>query len=150
MKKNKKIVIISGIILIILVLCIGIGIYFWKEKNKPVPQDQEKEYVQTLEDGTKLNISQKLSETKTIDGLEITEIQLTEKGNTTQLLGTITNKTDETKPASIITITFLDKQGNEITSIKPYIKELKPGENTPLNASTTFDYTNAYDIKITK
>lgn len=150
MKKNKKLVIILVIILIILVLCIGVGIYIWKEKNKPIPQEQGKEYVQTLEDGTKLNVSQKLSETKIIDGLEITQLQLTEKGNTTQLLGTITNKTNETKKASIITITFLDKQGNEITSMKPYIKELKANESTPLNASMTFDYTNAYDIKVTK
>lgn len=150
MKNNKKLVIIFIILLIILVICIGIGVYLWSQKEKSIPQNQEEGYSQILEDGTKLNISQKLSETKTVDGLEITNIQLTEKGNTTQLLGTITNKTNEKKEASIITIIFLDKEGNELTNIKPYIKELEAGESTVLNASMTFDYTNAYDIQVTK
>lgn len=150
MKKNKKIVIISSIILIILAIIVLVSWLIWQQYNKSTQQDKTQQYVQVLEDGTKLNVSKKLTESKTVDGLEITDLQLTEKSNITQLLGTITNRSDKTSEASIITITFYDKEGNVMTELKPYIKELKVGESTQLNASTTFDYTNAYDIKITK
>lgn len=148
MSKKKKILITFCTLVIILILCIVIGVFIWKQNNNPISQNEK--YVQILEDGTKLNVSKKLNETKNIDGLEIKEIQLTESGNTTQLLGTITNVSNETKPESIITITFLDEQGNEIAEMKPYIKELKAGESTFLNSSMTFDYAGAYDIRITK
>ncbi len=49
-----------------------------------------------------------------------------------------------------ITITVLDKSGNTIATIPAYIKALSSGESTALNASTTFNYANAYDIVIKK
>ena len=52
-------------------------------------------YVEVLNDGTKLNKSNKLSETKKLDGMEITAIQLTNRNGVSRILATVTNKTNE-------------------------------------------------------
>ena len=58
------------------------GLLIWRNsanKNKGEEvQQAKKEFVQVLEDGTKVNISNKLKEEKTINGLTIGNIQLTE------------------------------------------------------------------------
>ena len=88
------------LILVALSLIIILGVVI--AKNKVANQDNEEEpkesnvvkeeFVQNLEDGTRLNTSKKLSSSKTIDGIEISEIQVTEKNNETLLLGTLTKK----------------------------------------------------------
>lgn len=149
MKQKKLIIITIVIVVILLILCLA-SYFSLKSFNSKKSTNEQENFVQILEDETKVNLSPKLSETKQVDGLEISNITLKESGNITQLLGTITNKTEEEMAESIIKIAFIDKEGNEMTSIETYIKKLQPGESTGLNASTTFDYSNAYDIKITK
>ena len=111
---------------------------------------EEEKYVEVLENGTKLNTSEKLKETKEIDGMEISNMQLTEEGNITKLLGTITNKSNTTKGNYEINIKLIDENGKELTTLVGYIGELEPGESTQLSTSTTFDYANTYDVEITK
>lgn len=110
----------------------------------------EEKYVEVLEDGTKLNTSEKLKETKEIDGMEISNMQLTEEGNITKLLGTITNNSNTTKGNYEINIKLIDENGKALTTLVGYIGELEPGESTQLSTSTTFDYANTYDVEITK
>ena len=147
--KKKKLILIIIIVVILLILCL-IGFFIFKKIKNKTNIIENENLVQTMDDETKVNVSPKLAETKQIDGLEISNITLTENSNVTQLLGTITNKTEKAIEESIITIVFVDKDGNEMTSIETYVKKLQPGESTGLNASTTFDYSNAYDIKIKK
>lgn len=111
---------------------------------------EEEKYVEVLENGTKLNTSEKLKETKEIDGMEISNMQLTEEGNITKLLGTITNKSNTTKGNYEINIKLIDENGKALTTLVGYIGELEPGESTQLSTSTTFDYANTYDVEITK
>ena len=154
MNKNQKIIL--GVIAVIIIIIIAIVVSNNKNKGEqqerqPVVENQaEEEFVQTLTDGTRLNTSTKMQETKTIDGMEITGIQLTERGNVSQLLGTITNKSNETKGGYPVDITILDKTGKEIVTVGGYIGKLEPGESTQLSSSATFDYANAYDYRIEK
>ncbi len=150
MKKNEKIVI--SILVIITIFAI---IMLVRSKSKKVSSDEtenqvEEKYVSLLEDGTKLNKSTKLQETKYIDGMEITNFQVTEKDNVTVLLGTITNTSSTVKGDYPVDIKILDDQGNEIVTVGGYIGEIKPGESMQLNSSATFDYANAYDFEIIK
>ena len=174
MKKNEKIVI--GVLVVITVILIIVAIVksnkdesaevsdsssastqseeeeILEEEILELEEDIEdvEEYVIIADDGTKINTSEKLSETKTIDGIEITNIQLTESGNVTQLLATMTNTSDETQGGYIATLTLIDEDGNAILEMSPYIDSLEPGESTELNASATLDYANAYDFTIEK
>ncbi len=154
MENKKRNIIIGIVILIIIVILIAV---FGNKKNKNKQNENEQtdnqvteEFVNVLDDGTRLNTSNKLKETKTIDGMEISNFQLTAKDNVTILLGTITNKSDAVKGDYPVNIKILDKQGNEIITVGGYIGELQPGATTQLNCSATFDYANAYDFEITK
>ena len=149
MKSNEKILIIGLLVVLVIVILISIIVNKNKdeiEKNNII----DEEFVEILDDGTKLNTSNRLKEAKMIDGMEITDFQLTESNNVTLLLGTITNKSDEVKGDYPVSIKILDKQGNEIITVGGYIGELQPGQSTQLNCSATFDYANAYDFEITK
>lgn len=153
-KGNKGLL---GILIIVVVIIIVVVVIVQVNKNKAkkiaqnnVANQNVEEFVENLDDGTKLNNSNKLSESKTFEGLDISGIQITAKDNQTQLLATVTNNTQETKGNYPISITILDKSGNTITVAHGYIKELKAGENTQLIAVKTFDYANAYDFTISK
>lgn len=154
MKKEKRgllILIIVAIliieaILIITVLAIMVN-KKWKETNSSVTEEAE-EFVQVLEDGTKLNISTKLSETKIVDGLKIENIQLTMKNGQSVLLAEVENNTGKDIDIMLLDIILLDKNENEIATIAGIIGELKAGEKQQLNSSVTSDYANAYDFKV--
>ncbi len=151
MKDNEKkaiaVLVVITVILIIIAIIRGGGKKeeIKDEKNAEV---SEEEFVQLLDNGTRLNTSEELKKTKTIEGMEITNIQLTEKGNETLLLGNIKNTTQNTQGNFIANVIVLDEQGNEITTIEAYIGEIKPGESQQFSTSTTFDYANAHDFKI--
>ncbi len=149
---GKKGIIILGVIIVIAVIIVLIVNGNKKKENtsNEVKNNSSEEFVKVLEDGTKLNTSTKLSETKTFDGMEISNFQLTSQSGVTQLLGTIKNTSTTAKGGYPIKITILDKNGNTITTVTGYIKELQAGESTELNASKTFDYANAYDFVISK
>lgn len=158
MKKKEKRMI--AILIAITVVVIIIGIVMGINNSKKAKQETEgagagenvvvEEFVQVLDDGTKLNTSSKLQETKTIDGMEVSNFQLTEKDNETLLLGTVTNVSSETRGGYPVDIKIVDKEGNEIGTIGGLIPELEPGQSTDLISSSTLDYANAYDFTITK
>lgn len=165
MKKKEKMVIL--VLLIITIALIAVGVVTRNNKNTQTAnnnpnksnssqnaggeiQNLDEENVVTLDDGTRLNTSKELKKEKTIDGMKITEIQLTEKANMTVLLANLTNTSNETKGGYVADITLLDKEGNELTTLHPYIDELAAGESTQLNASTSLDFANAYNFRIEK
>ncbi|MCL2860309.1 MAG: FxLYD domain-containing protein [Oscillospiraceae bacterium] len=145
------VILILVIILAVILLIYMIGTNKDLNSNNIVQQNNvTEEQVTVLGDGTKLNTSSKLKGTKTIDGLEISNFQLTAQGSQTVLLGTVKNSTTTVQGGFPITITILDKQGNNIAKLVGYISQLKPGGEEQLNVSSTLDYVNAYDIKIEK
>ena len=156
MNKKVKKIIAAIMIIIVIAMVITIMLRFMNRQsteNIRTVEEQiipKEEFVYKLEDGTRINSSDKLHETKTFDGLEISDFQLTEKDNMTVLLGKITNNANTKKGGYAVNITVLDKDRNEMTTVVAYIKELQPGESTTLNVSSTFDYANAYDFTISR
>ena len=161
MKKNEKIVILVLVIILVAVIIFSVV------KNNSSSDTEETgtssstessetelesagDYSVVLEDGTKLNTSTKLNEDKTLEGLELTDIQLTESEGVTQILATMTNTSDEVQGGYIATLTLLDAEGNTLAVLSPYIPEIEPSESSTLNTSVTFDYSDAYDFTITK
>lgn len=157
MKKNEKIIIVALVVITIIVIIIAIvrGNSNKKEETKNIGTGEQtainqEEFLSVLEDGTKINTSQKLKETKKIEGMEISNLQITEKDDVTVLLGTITNTSETTQGGYTVEIKILDKQGEEMTTVSAYIGTLEPGKTTQLNTSKTFNYANAYDLSIAK
>lgn len=154
MKKKEKIMIGILVAITIVVIMIAIIINNKDEKENKVEEKgttaQEETFVEVLEDGTKLNNSSKLHETKQIDGIELTSIQLTEKNNVTLLLGTITNISNTTQGGYPVKVKIVDKQGNEKVTIEAFIEKLEPGESSQFSTNATLNYADAYDFIITK
>ena len=157
MKRNEKIVIaVLLIITIILIVILHMRNSSNNSSDETIETSSESVvvedggYVRTYSDGTKLNMSEALNEDKEIDGIEITDIQLTESDNITQLLATLTNTSDETQGGYSVTLTLVDEDGEELTEMKAYIPELEPNGSTQLNTSIGFDYSDAYDFVISK
>ena len=109
---------------------------------------EQEEYVQILQDGSKLNKSEELLKEKKLDELEISNIQLKETGGITTLLADVKNNTNHEIQERNVTIEVLDKQGNVITSLNGTIDTVGAGEKVQLNMSVTGDVANAYDFKI--
>lgn len=149
--ESRMIVILAIITIMVIIIAIIVknrsGNNVENQENNVQPAE---EFVNVLEDGTRLNTSDKLHETKTIDEMEISNFQLTEKDNVTLLLGTVTNTSNTAKGDYPVDVKIIDKEGNEIITIAAYIGPLEPGESTQFNTSATFDYANAYDFSITK
>ena len=160
MKKNEKRLIIVLLVITVIVVAIYMsrkdnGEIIENDVNVEVIEEENKvveEFVQVLEDGTKLNTSTKLSETKDLNGLQIGNIQLTESNGQSLLLADVVNNTEAATDVTIVDITLLDKEGNEIVTLGGIIGPLQPGETTQLNTSSTLDYANAYDftVKVTE
>ena len=121
-----------------------------KEVNSDATEENKvvEEFVQVLEDGTKLNTSTKLSETKIVDGLKIGNIQLTMQNGQSVLLADAENDTGKDIDIMLLDIILLDKNGNELTTIAGIVGDLKEGEKQQLNSSVTSDYANAYDFRV--
>lgn len=155
MKKKEKQMIAILIVVTIIIIAI---VYFVTRSNKTNNgknnnqlEDSNKvveEYVQLLDDGTKLNTSTKLNETKNVNGLSIGNIQLTMNGGETTLLADVTNNTGRDLGITAIDIVLLDKEEKEIVTIGGMIGNVKNSESVKLQAGTTLDFANAYDFKV--
>ena len=138
------------IILIVGLIIIGVVALTGKSKKESGEASKvEESYAEVLEDGTRINKSEKAKKVKEVEGLEISNLQVTEKDNVTVMLGTVTNKSNETKEDITLKIKILDKEGKEITTVRNYIGKIEPGKSTQLNTSTTFDYVEMYDYEVT-
>lgn len=146
----------SGIKIFIILLILGVlilGVIYFIIKNNvhtdTIEQNQtSEEFVQTLDDGTKLNTSTKLNENKNINGLQIGNIQLKREDNKTTLLAEVENVTDKTINEKYLDIILIDKEAKILTTIPAITVKLEPGEKTQLNIGTQLDYVNAYDFRI--
>ncbi len=152
-KKEKRLIAIIVIIGIILIA----GLLIWKnaiKKKVETPQEKENQvvekYVDVLEDGTKLNKSNKLKEIKKLEGYEIGNIQLTYKSGVSTILGDVKNTTNKDMDLTVIEITLYDDQNNIIDTFEGLISPAKAGETVQLKMGVSVDYANAYDFKVVK
>ena len=147
-KKEKKMILI---LIIVSILIIGVIWLVTRPKKEEIVENEVvEEFVQVLDDGTKLNISSKLQEEKTINGLKIGNIQLTEKNGQLVLLADVTNPTEKDSEIFLIDIILYDKTGKEIATVPGIVSPIKAGGKTQLNAGITEKYANAYDFKVVK
>ena len=149
MKKQEKI----GILVLIVISLIIIGILYMiklsiRQEIASSGTLEEDIYVDVFSDGTKLNKSAKIKEAKTLERMKIENLQLTNNDKGTILFGTITNTSNEVAGGFLTEIKAIDEKGNELATAHVFVGKLEPGESTQLNASSTVDYSNAYDLII--
>lgn len=150
MKSKEKIVIAILVAITIIAIIVTIIVKSSNKKEEVKTENVEESFSTVLEDGTILNMSDKLHETKKFEGMEISNIQLTETEEETLLIATVTN-TSETKQGGYpVKVKMLDKQGNEVKTIDAYIGELQPGKSVKISTSATYDVKNIHDFIITK
>lgn len=160
MKDKKWWIFIGGVIVIIISLLIFKGMRKEGKKEENTTKDyvtiitsndlERNEFIEVQEDGTRLNKSEKFSTTKTIEGLEISNIKLTEKDNLTQIYADVKNTTNKKVEGFYVTITFLNKDGDMIVGIGGYIPTVDANGTATLNTNSTGDFANAYDYTVTK
>jgi hypothetical protein len=106
------------------------------------------DYVVT-DDGTKVNNSETLKSEKNLNGLKISNIQLTtDPDGKTTLLADVENTTSSATTTKFVKISILDKSGTVLAEVDGMIVALEAGETTQLNVGTSADYANAYDFEI--
>lgn len=152
MRKVPPIIIFISIIIIVL---LGFMVYFIANPNNKTDEvknevSNKEEYTEIGADGTKINISSKLQETKKLDGLEIGNINLIYTKGTTTLTADVFNTNDFDVEMTRVKITLIDKTGDDLISFEGLIKKLEPEKSTKIDMSTNGDYTNAYNFIIEK
>lgn len=145
--KKRKAILYAFIVIIAILVIIVIVKNVGNTEDEEVQESQT--YVTEIEDGVKLNTSIKLNEAKEVDGLLITNIQLTTKSGITTLLADVINTSGVKTDLKTVEITLLNKDGEDLIDLTGIISGLEPGATTQLNISTTSDYINAYDFRIT-
>ena len=153
--EKRWIVLLIAVLVIAIVLIVGLAIgrnikKEKKEENNNVGQVQNEEYVEVLEDGTKVNTSNKLKENKKFGNLEISNISIEEKENETILEADVTNIGSNNEGDYAVYLLIKDDEGKEIKKIAGYINHIGPNEKTKLRIKTSYDFANAYDFEIEK
>ena len=155
-KKEKRLI---AILLIILAIVVIIYLVRQNQNNgkdgEGVTDTQqiaktEDTYTETLEDGTVLNTSEEFNKTKTYNGLEISNIQYTEKNGMTVLLADVKNTSDTAHNLELVKIIVEGKNGEDMAVMNSIIGDVGPGETIELNASMTGNIVNARDFRIEK
>ena len=152
-KKEKRMILILLVVLVIAIVAFIISKNANKgnkgtENNTTEENTAVEEFVEVLEDGTKLNTSEQLSKTKQVGAYKFENMQLTEQGSQTVLLADVTNTSSSATDLQLVDVTLLDKDGKEIIKVGGIISPLQPGAKTQFNTSMTLDYANSYDFKI--
>ena len=154
MNSNEKrwIILLVAVVVIAIVLIVVLVNANGKENEVQGgtgnPVENEEKYTTELDDGTKINTGEEFNSTKTYGSLEISNIQFTEKEGMTVLLADVTNKGSTTHENEVVEITILGENGEELSTTKPVIGKIEPGETIKINATITADVSNAKDFTI--
>lgn len=161
-KKNVRLIWIILIIIVAVGVIVTINLSNNKKDAKPAQQQSQvgngqqeetkpvEKYVQVLEDGTKLNISEKIKQTKKVGDLEISNIQITYQNGVTNILATVTNTSSKKSELQNVSIVLSDDEGNTIYTLRGVLEETEPNGTSQLNTSITADFANSYDFTISK
>ena len=153
--KEKRMILILLVVLVVVVVIVFVISKNTNNGNKGTENNTTEEntaveeFVEVLENGTKLNTSEQLSKTKQVGAYKFENMQLTEQGSQTVLLADVTNTSSSATDLQLVDVTLLDKEGKEIVTVRGIISPLQPGAKTQFNTSMTLDYANTYDFKIT-
>ncbi len=153
MKKQEK----RMLLILVIVSALIITIIWFATRNKEnnnvggtTENVEQGEFTKVEADGTIVNTSEKLKQTKENLGFSITNINFVKKGNETILTARVTNNTGEAQGDFLGKIVLLDKSGKEIGRIPVMISETQNGEAIDVETSITESYANAYDFRLEK
>ena len=154
MKKQEK----RMLLILVIVSALIITIIWFATRNKEnnnvggttTENVEQGEFTKVEADGTIVNTSEKLKQTKENLGFSITNINFVKRGNETILTARVTNNTGEAQGDFLGQIVLLDKRGNEIGRIPTMITETQNGEAIDIETSITESYANAYDFRLEK
>lgn len=147
--KNKKVIIIVGVIILVLAIFM-----IYKGSSKKQNEDninnpnKTKEIVKTLENGQKVNKSEKMKETKKLGNIEISNIILNFQNNESQLTAKVKNVGNIAEGDYFIKITMIDKNGASIGEVKGYVDKIEAGKEKNISIKVSADLVDAYDVKI--
>ena len=154
-KKNKKIYIISGILILLILIAVIIFVIISikkKSNDENLNMESSDEIVENKYsnnyDGIPQTIIIKSTKENPIekDNVEVTNIEVIESLGELQVTTTLKNNTNETLNGFFIEIYFLDKDGNEITSIsEDSEKKVEPNEEFSFY-NTVAEIPNGKDI----
>ena len=153
--QERKIIFTAiGILLVILLIVIGVKT-FGKPKNNVAVENNnnttvnEEKYTVDLSDGTKLNNSEELKNTKKYKGLEISNIQFTSKNGSSVLLADVKNTGTTNFVAEEVKVVLIGENGETIKEIGAYIPSVAAGESKEINSIVTAEVVaNIKDFKI--
>ena len=153
-KDEKRWIVLLVAVLVIAIVLIVVFVTRPKEEEV-VPQEtptygEEKsgEYEVELSDGTKMNVSEELKKAKTYNGVEISNVTLTEKDGVTILRGDVTNKGEATHERERVKITLIGANDEAVVEMTGTIVELQPGETKTLDVRITGKLTDVKDYTI--
>ncbi len=154
MKKQEK----RMLLILVIVSVLIITIIWFAARNKEnnnvggttTENVEQGEFTKVEADGTIVNTSEKLKQTKENLGFSITNINFVKRGNETILTARVTNNTGEAQGDFLGQIVLLDKRGNEIGRIPAMITETENGEAIDIETTITESYANAYDFRLEK
>lgn len=144
--KNKKIILLVSIIIIFIIVITVVIVSRNVNKENIIVEEFDTIY----EDGTKINTSEKLLETKKLDELELTEIKLSCRNGISTLIAKVTNNGNTKTQEQEVSVEVLDKEENVIVELKGLLLPINPGESTTLNLNISSDIAGAYDFRISK
>ena len=153
MKKEEK----RMLLILVIVSALIITIIWFATRNKEnnnvggtTENVEQGEFTKVEADGTIVNTSEKLKQTKENLGFSITNINFVKRGNETILTARVTNNTGAEQGSFFGKIVLLDKSGKEIGRIPVMISETQSGEAIDIETSITESYANAYDFRLEK
>ena len=152
MEKKTKILIGAAvfIVIVIIVVFMARGGSNSTANNAAANTTANEEYVSVQSDGSKVNTSPELAQAKTIDGITISNIHLTEAGGMSRILADLSNSTGSRQGGFPVKITIQNKAGESIQEITGYIDTLDAGATGQLNTAVTVDVANAYNFTVEK
>lgn len=146
MKAKEKRMILILVMLTIIMLIITIVVKNNNKNKEEGIEQKQSTLVEEKEDGTKESISNKLKETKQLEDLEVTNIQITEENGEATIRANITNKTTTSKQEFPITIKVLNQNGEVIQEVGAYVGKMQAGETRAIHASINMDISEIYDV----
>ena len=142
--------------LVVIAAIVALVIFFVTKQSptegKPVVDENVaiEKNVKLLDDGSKLNTSNKINSNRTLDNLAVTNITLSYKDGISRIFADVTNKSNTTIDVTAVALTLYAEDGSVIDELEGLIGKLEPGKTTQLNIGASSDYSNAYDLKIVK
>ena len=142
---KKCFIFVLGMIIIIPLIIKGFG----NKNNNEIIQNKNNEIDNSrIINGITENISENLKQTKQVENLEITDINLVREDETTKFIAVVHNNTENKFDGSNAIVNFINENGDVYYELSIYIPEINSNDIGEINAALPDDITNAYDFRI--